>query len=82
MNYTEVEARVREATNDESWGPSGSIMQEIAQYTYSYEHYTEVMAMLWQRMLYDNKKNWRRVYKVEIALMYCCYISLHDAVIV
>jgi len=25
MNYTEVEAKVREATNDEAWGPTGRI---------------------------------------------------------
>lgn len=24
MNYTEIEARVREATNDDSWGPTGT----------------------------------------------------------
>lgn len=29
-----------------------------------YEHYQEVMGMLWTRMLKENKKNWRRVYKV------------------
>jgi len=23
MNYTEIEAKVREATNDEAWGPTG-----------------------------------------------------------
>lgn len=23
MNYTEIEAKVREATNDEAWGPAG-----------------------------------------------------------
>ena len=26
MNYTEVEAKVREATNDEAWGPTGEVM--------------------------------------------------------
>jgi len=65
MNYTEVEAKVREATSDEAWGPTGSQMQELAQYTFTYEHYPEVMAMLWRRMLYDNRNNWRRVYKVD-----------------
>lgn len=25
MNYTEVEAKVREATNDEAWGPTGRL---------------------------------------------------------
>lgn len=30
MNYTEMEAKVREATNNEPWGASSSQMQEIA----------------------------------------------------
>ena len=64
MNYSEVEAKVREATNDDAWGPHGGMMQEIAQFTFTYEHFPEVMGMLWKRMLHDNKKNWRRVYKV------------------
>lgn len=63
MSYTEVEAKVREATNDDAWGPTGPLMQEIAQYTYTYEHFAEVMGMLWKRMLIDNTKNWRRTYK-------------------
>ena len=25
MNYTEVESKVREATNDEAWGPTGEL---------------------------------------------------------
>lgn len=32
--------------------------------TFMYEQFPELMNMLWQRMLKDNKKNWRRVYKV------------------
>lgn len=66
MNYSDVESKVREATNDDSWGPHGSLMQEIAKYTYTYEHFPEVMSMLWKRMLHEgNKKNWRRSYKVK-----------------
>lgn len=65
MNYTEIEAKVREATNDDTWGPHGTIMGEIARYTYTYEHFPEVMSMLWKRMLHENKKNWRRIYKVR-----------------
>ena len=66
MNYSEVETKVREATNDEAWGPHGTLMKEIAQYTFTYEHFPEVMGMLWKRMLHDNKTNWRRVYKVSL----------------
>lgn len=70
MNYTEIEAKVREATNDEAWGPTGALMQEIAQATFTYEHFPEVMQMLWKRMLQDNKKNWRRTYKSLLLLNY------------
>lgn len=70
MNYTEIEAKVREATNDDSWGPTGALMQEVAQGTFTYEHFPEVMTMLWKRMLQDNKKNWRRTYKSLLLLNY------------
>jgi len=74
MNYSEVEAKVREATNDDTWGPHGSLMNEIAKYTFTYESYPEVMAMLWKRML-EPRKNWRRTYKVifsfDFVLCWC-----------
>lgn len=70
MNYTEIEAKVREATNDDAWGPTGQLMQEVAQGTFSYEHFPEVMCMLWKRMLQDNKSNWRRTYKSLLLLNY------------
>uniref|UniRef100_A0A8C1WRI5 Clathrin interactor 1a n=1 Tax=Cyprinus carpio TaxID=7962 RepID=A0A8C1WRI5_CYPCA len=70
MNYTETESKVREATNDDPWGPSGQLMGEIARATFMYEHFPEVMNMLWTRMLKDNKKNWRRVYKSLLLLAY------------
>lgn len=38
-------------------------MQEIAQHTFTYEYYPEVMNMLWRRMIQDNAYNWRRTYK-------------------
>lgn len=63
MSYTEVEAKVREATNDDPWGPTGAVMQEISQFTFTYEHFPEAIGMLWKRMLTDSRKNWRRVYK-------------------
>jgi ENTH domain len=65
MNYTEIEGKVREATNDDPWGPTGPLMQELANSTFTYEHFPEVMSMLWRRMLQDNKTNWRRTYKVS-----------------
>lgn len=68
MNYSDIESKVREATNDDTWGPHGSLMGELAKYTFTYEHYPEVMTMTWKRM-FETKKNWRRTYKVLDA--YC-----------
>ncbi|XP_041749478.1 clathrin interactor 1 isoform X1 [Coregonus clupeaformis] len=70
MNYSEIESKVREATNDDPWGPSGQLMGEVAKSTFMYEQFPEVMNMLWTRMLKDNKKNWRRVYKALLLLAY------------
>jgi len=70
MNYTETEAKVREGTNDDPWGPSGAQMQEIASFTFTYEQFPEVMGMLWKRMLQDNRSNWRRTYKSLLLLDY------------
>ncbi|XP_053991624.1 uncharacterized protein LOC128883371 [Hylaeus volcanicus] len=69
MNYTETEAKVREATNDDAWGPTGAMMQELAQSTFTYEQFPEVMSMLWKRMLQE-KRNWRRTYKSLLLLNY------------
>lgn len=33
MNYTEVEAKVREATNDEAWGPTGKIFHNCVYFS-------------------------------------------------
>ncbi|CAK9298851.1 unnamed protein product [Gordionus sp. m RMFG-2023] len=70
MNYTEVESKVREATNDDTWGPTGQIMIEISHYTHSFQHYSEVMAIIWRRMFQENKNNWRRIYKALVLLAY------------
>lgn len=37
LNYTEIEAKVREATNDEAWGPTG---KRLLHYTLCFfEHF-------------------------------------------
>lgn len=35
MNYTEMEAKVHDATNNEAWGASSTAMQELAQATFN-----------------------------------------------
>uniref|UniRef100_A0AAY3ZW22 ENTH domain-containing protein n=1 Tax=Denticeps clupeoides TaxID=299321 RepID=A0AAY3ZW22_9TELE len=65
-NYSEAEIKVREATSNDPWGPSSSLMSEIADLTFSVVAFSEVMSMVWKR-LNDHGKNWRHVYKVVCA---------------
>nr|XP_019939322.1 PREDICTED: epsin-3-like isoform X3 [Paralichthys olivaceus] len=61
-NYSEAEIKVREATSNDPWGPSSSLMSEIADLTFNVVAFAEVMGMVWKR-LNDSGKNWRHVYK-------------------
>ncbi|XP_069783182.1 epsin-1 isoform X2 [Narcine bancroftii] len=61
-NYSEAEIKVREATSNDPWGPSGSLMSEISDLTYNVAAFAEIMGMVWRR-LNDHGKNWRHVYK-------------------
>lgn len=57
--------QVREATSNDPWGPSSSLMSEIADLTFNVVAFAEVMGMVWKR-LNDSGKNWRHVYKVTL----------------
>ncbi|KAF2144012.1 uncharacterized protein K452DRAFT_223287 [Aplosporella prunicola CBS 121167] len=63
MNYTEMEAKVREATNNEPWGASSTIMQEIANGTYNYQLLNEIMPMIYRRFTEKAAEEWRQIYK-------------------
>jgi len=68
-NYTDAEIKVREATSNDPWGPSSSLMSEIADMTYNVVQFTEIMTMIWKR-INDHGKNWRHVYKALVLLDY------------
>ncbi|XP_034751708.1 epsin-3 isoform X2 [Etheostoma cragini] len=68
-NYSEAEIKVREATSNDPWGPSSSLMSEIADLTFNVVAFAEVMGMVWKR-LNDSGKNWRHVYKALTLLDY------------
>ncbi|XP_062057860.1 ENTH domain-containing protein 1 [Lepus europaeus] len=61
-NYSDAEIKVREATSNDPWGPSSSLMLDISDLTFNTVSLSEIMNMLWQR-LGDRGKNWRHVYK-------------------
>lgn len=63
MNYTEMESKVREATNNEPWGASSSMMQEIANATFNYQLLNEIMPMIYKRFTEKSAEEWRQIYK-------------------
>ncbi|KAG6003464.1 hypothetical protein E4U21_002023 [Claviceps maximensis] len=63
MNYTDMESKVREATNNEPWGASSTLMQEIANGTFSYQTLNEIMPMIYRRFTEKSAEEWRQIYK-------------------
>ncbi|KAF1930621.1 ENTH-domain-containing protein [Didymella exigua CBS 183.55] len=63
MNFTEMEAKVREATNNEPWGASSTLMQEIANATFNYQLLNEIMPMIYKRFTEKASEEWRQIYK-------------------
>ncbi|KAI9254596.1 hypothetical protein BDA99DRAFT_518801 [Phascolomyces articulosus] len=70
LNYTEMEAKVHEATNNEAWGASSTLMQEIAQGTYNYQYFNEIMPTLYKRFTEKEARQWRQIYKALVLLEY------------
>ncbi|KAL3272347.1 hypothetical protein HHI36_013827 [Cryptolaemus montrouzieri] len=68
-NYSDAQKKVREATSNDPWGPSSTLMAEIADLTYNVVAFTEIMQMVWKR-LNDHGRNWRHVYKALVLLEY------------
>ncbi|CAH1400638.1 unnamed protein product [Nezara viridula] len=68
-NYSDAQIKVREATSNDPWGPSSTLMSEIADLTYNVVAFTEIMQMIWKR-LNDHGRNWRHVYKALLLLEY------------
>ncbi|ORX92886.1 hypothetical protein K493DRAFT_131164, partial [Basidiobolus meristosporus CBS 931.73] len=69
-NYTEMEAKVREATNNDPWGASSTLMQEIAQGTYNFQYFNEIMGTIYKRFTEKEAKDWRQIYKALTLLEY------------
>ncbi|KAL4778796.1 hypothetical protein BJX76DRAFT_121719 [Aspergillus varians] len=71
--YSAVQVKVRNATSNDHWGPTGTEMAEIASLTFgSPTDFYEIMDMLDKR-LNDKGKNWRHVLKSLKVLDYCLH---------
>ena len=76
FNYTEMEAKVREATNNEPWGASSTLMEQIAQGTYNIREREEILVMIFRRFTEKSGSEWRQIYK---ALQLLDYLIKHGS---
>ncbi|KAG9000570.1 Epsin-3, clathrin recruitment and traffic between the Golgi and endosome [Tulasnella sp. 427] len=63
LNISEMEAKVQEATNDDAWGASSTLMQEIAQGTFNFQQFNEIMPCIYSRFMEKEAREWRQIYK-------------------
>ncbi|KZT64169.1 ENTH-domain-containing protein [Daedalea quercina L-15889] len=70
FNVSEMEAKVRDATNDEPWGASSTLMQEIAQGTFNFQNFNEIMPAIYARFMEKEARQWRQIYKALQLLEY------------
>ncbi|KAI0770624.1 hypothetical protein C8Q74DRAFT_1369761 [Fomes fomentarius] len=70
FNVSEMEGKVREATNDDPWGASSTLMQEIAQGTFNFQNFNEIMPAIYARFMEKEARQWRQIYKALQLLEY------------
>ncbi|TID15072.1 hypothetical protein CANINC_004744 [Pichia inconspicua] len=63
LNLSETEAKVREATNNEPWGASTTLMADIARGTFNYRDREEICNMIFRRFTEKSAHEWRQIYK-------------------
>ena len=70
LNVSEMEAKVKDATNGEAWGPSGTQLHELAMATGSQEDRVIIIQALIRRFS-ETPENWRKTYKALNVWEYC-----------
>ncbi|KAL8537336.1 hypothetical protein ACS0TY_012472 [Phlomoides rotata] len=69
LKVPEIEQKVLDATDDEPWGPHGTVLAEIAQATKKFTECQMIMNVLWTRLT-ETGKDWRFVYKSLTVIEY------------
>jgi epsin len=78
--FTNTQVKVRDATSNDPWGPSGTQMNELAQLSFNQNDFIEMMEIMDKR-LNDKGKNWRHVFKTLTLLDYLLHAGSENVVI-
>ncbi|KAF9328845.1 hypothetical protein BG006_008032 [Podila minutissima] len=77
--YSDIQVKVRTATSNDPWGPSGAQMNELARASFGQQEFLEIMEILDKR-LNDKGKNWRHVFKALTVLDYLLHVGSENVV--
>ncbi|RDX44272.1 ENTH-domain-containing protein [Lentinus brumalis] len=77
--YSHTQIKVRNATCNDPWPPSGKEMYELAQMTFNQNDFVEIMEVIDKR-LNDKGKNWRHVFKALVVLDYLLHSGSENVI--
>ncbi|KAI8871086.1 ENTH-domain-containing protein [Ramicandelaber brevisporus] len=70
LQLTEMEIKVNEATSNEPWGASRTLMLEIASHTSNPQYFGEIMPAIYHKLSDTSSYSWRQTYKALQLLEY------------
>ncbi|KAI0652748.1 hypothetical protein C8Q79DRAFT_899413 [Trametes meyenii] len=77
--YTHTQTKIRNATCNDPWPPSGKEMYELAQMTFNESDFIEIMEVIDKR-INDKGKNWRHVFKSLVVLDYLLHSGSENVI--
>ncbi|OSD01126.1 ENTH-domain-containing protein [Trametes coccinea BRFM310] len=77
--YSHTQMKIRNATCNDPWPPSGKEMYELAQMTFNQNDFVEIMEVIDKR-LNDKGKNWRHVFKSLVVLDYLLHSGSENVI--
>ncbi|ODV98412.1 hypothetical protein PACTADRAFT_48179 [Pachysolen tannophilus NRRL Y-2460] len=80
ISSSQVENKVRNITNNDSWGPSGKDLNEIAKLTFQNNKLNEIIKALNKRLSLinsdgDSNRNYRRILKTLTVIQFCVQVG-------
>ncbi|ANZ77409.1 BA75_04551T0 [Komagataella pastoris] len=71
QSSSNVELRIKHATNNELWGPTADELQDISQHTFDPQKLQTILAFLRKRLLKTKNKQWKSLLKSLTVILFC-----------
>ncbi|KAF9002819.1 S-adenosyl-L-methionine-dependent methyltransferase [Hymenopellis radicata] len=78
-NVSQIEAKVQEATNEDPWGASSTLMQEIANRTFNYPDFNKIMPVIYSRYMEKEARHGQALQLLEYLIKHGSERVVDDA---